>query len=151
MKKILLGFLILFVGFLFYSALFNNKNIPIKIDQENDFLISTTAPKEIQEIIKTSCYDCHSYQTVYPTYSKYFPISVLINRHIEEGREHANFSDWKNYNKESKSHILQEAIEQIEKGKMPMSSYILLHNNATLNQEKKKLLLSWLQMEKEKI
>ncbi len=41
-----------------------------EINANNDCLNLTNAPKEIENILKHSCYDGHSNQTKYPWYSK---------------------------------------------------------------------------------
>lgn len=151
MLKKLLVFSVLIVGLVFIFSLFQQKPKVISSRNEKDFLTITSAPKEIVSIVEKSCYDCHSLETVYPSYASYFPISLLINNHIKEAREHANFSQWTDYNTESKKHILQEAIEEIEQEKMPMSSYILMHNEAKLDTNQKQILLNWLKTQKEKL
>ena len=38
------------------------------------------------------------------------------------------------------------AKEQVEKGEMPLGSYTIIHKNAILNEDEKKLLLNWVEM-----
>ena len=151
MLKKLLFVAFLFVVIVFIFSLFQEKPEVISARNEKDLLNVTSPPQEVASILEKSCYDCHSLETVYPSYASYFPISLLINNHVEEGRENANFSVWADYNSESKKHILEEAIEEIEEEKMPMSSYTLLHSEAKLNPNQKQTLLNWLKMQKEKL
>ena len=98
---------------------------------------------KVESILKTSCFDCHSNHTSYPFYAQVAPISFWINHHVEEGKEHLNFSDWNNYSIKKKLHKLDEIIEEIEEHEMPLRSYTLLHTDAKLNEEASKLLVNW--------
>jgi len=44
---------------------------------------------------RRACFDCHSNETVWPWYSSIAPVSWLVQRDVDEGREKLNFSDWK--------------------------------------------------------
>lgn len=96
---------------------------------------------EIQTILKENCYDCHSNQTIYPWYSEIAPISYWLNDHVEEGKEHFNVSDWKNYSLKKKDHKLEELVEEVEEGHMPLSSYTWMHGN--LDQKEKEIMIQW--------
>ncbi|MFA9290460.1 MAG: heme-binding domain-containing protein [Solirubrobacteraceae bacterium] len=121
---------------------------PIILNKKLDFISITKPNKEIETILRNSCYDCHSLETKYPSYANYFPISLIINRHINTGREYINFSEWANYNADSKKTIIENSINQIEINKMPMASYKLLHQEANLNKKQKEALINWFRLEK---
>ena len=113
------------------------------IDESKDFVSVTNPPAQIATIIKTSCYDCHSNQTNYPWYTNIAPVSWWIGHHIEEGREHLDFSNWGDYSKKKADHKLEEFYEEVEEGEMPLSSYTRLHGEAALSEEDKVLLIAW--------
>ena len=52
------------------------------------------APPEVMEILRTACYDCHSYETDWPWYGYVAPVSWLLARHVKKGRADLNFSEW---------------------------------------------------------
>jgi hypothetical protein len=110
---------------------------------ENDFLVATAADEEIATIIKTSCYDCHSNQTNYPWYTNIAPVSWWIKHHINEGREELNFSEWVTYKEKRKNHKMEECVELVEAGEMPMSSYTIMHSESKLTAEQKEKLISF--------
>jgi hypothetical protein len=114
---------------------------------ENDYLVLAKSPDEIGNIIRNSCYDCHSNETKYPWYSKVAPVSWILKNHIQEGREHLNFSDWGNYSIEKRANLLEEIKEEIEKNEMPLRSYTVIHSNAKLSSNSKKLVLDWLSLQ----
>jgi hypothetical protein len=135
-KKILLVLLALFVIIQFFRI---DRDTPER-QAENDFLVLTNAPSEVSVIMKNACYDCHSYETDYPWYSQIAPISWLLNDHVVEGREHLNFSEWGSYSAKKADHKLEECIEEVDEGEMPLKGYTLLHGDAKLSTEEKILL-----------
>ncbi|HVD98093.1 MAG TPA: heme-binding domain-containing protein [Cytophagaceae bacterium] len=138
-KKIAFGFIVLLLVIQVFRI--DKTNPPV--DVKNDFISTTNAPLAVGQILKTSCYDCHSNETRYPWYTNVAPLSWWVKDHINEGREELNFSEWKNYNAKKADHKLEECIEQIEEGEMPMYSYTLSHSEATLSEAQKKLLIDW--------
>ncbi len=107
-------------------------------------------PLEITNILQQSCLDCHSNSTNYPWYSNIAPISWIIANHVNEGKEHLNFSAWENYNKNQKEHMLDELEHVVKLNKMPLKSYLLMHDVA-LSELEKKFLLEWVATTKENL
>ena len=92
---------------------------------------------QTKALMERACFDCHSNQTKWPAYSYVAPVSLLVAHHVEEGRHEFNLSDWGRNPSEG-----EEMIEQIQKGEMPMSSYLLLHPEARLTDAEKDLLVA---------
>ena len=132
-KKILIAIVILLVVIQFFGP--EKTNPPVKADLIADVSVKT--------ILKTSCYDCHSNETVYPWYSNIVPVSYLLMNHINEGREHLNFSDWENLDSLKKEKLRKEIWEEVEKNKMPLSSYLKLHSEAELGNTQKDIIRKW--------
>ena len=107
-KKIAWILLIVFIGMQFYRP---EKNRPEDENHLTPFLTETNPPEEVLGIMKTSCFDCHTDQTRYPWYNNVAPVSWWLDGHIEEGREHLNFSEWASYTAKKKDHKLEEVIE----------------------------------------
>jgi len=104
-----------------------------------------TPPQDVAAILERSCYDCHSNQTAWPCYSKVAPISWLISNHVNEGREHLNFSTWNQYSRKDQLKLLKELVEETGKGEMPLWSYTLLHSRAELNELEVQILKDWVE------
>lgn len=113
-------------------------------DVKHDYFSTVNAPAEVQMILKESCYDCHSNETNYPWYSNVSPVSWFLKSHINEGREHMNFSEWGLYTAKQKNKLIEESMEEIKENKMPLKSYTLMHPESKLDAEKKEILLNWL-------
>ena len=138
-SKILLGLLVLFIGIQFIRPDRSNPATDPSLS-----LAAVSAPDvRVTDILQRSCYDCHSNESRWPWYSQIAPISWTVAHDVEEGREHLNFSTWGNYPVDEKLHLLEELCEEIEKGKMPMGNYLLVHPDADLSEEEKVLLCQW--------
>lgn len=70
-----------------------------------------------------ACYDCHSNLTTWPWYSNVAPMSWLIQKDVDEGREILNFTEW-DRPQESES---DEIVEVVREGEMPPWQYEPLH------------------------
>lgn len=73
-----------------------------------------------------ACFDCHSNQTTWPWYANVAPVSWLIQRDVEAGRAHVNFSQWKGPHEGG-------VVEPVQEGSMPPWYYTLLHPKARLS------------------
>jgi len=99
---------------------------------ENQFAVVENAPTEVTEIMQRACFDCHSYETKYPWYTNVAPVSWIIKDHINEGREELNFAEWGTYSEGKRHHKLEECLEEVAKGEMPLKGYVVWHNEALL-------------------
>lgn len=107
------------------------------------FLTETNPPASVQAALKVACYDCHSSNTRYPWYSNIEPVSYWMASHVNEGKKELNFSEWSSYSWKRKDHKLEEVIEEIEKGHMPIDSYLWTHSDAKLSETQIKEIADW--------
>jgi hypothetical protein len=143
MKKILKWAAILLIVVLIIMQFFRiDKTVP-EYDKNLDIITVTNAPDEVAGILKTACYDCHSYETHYPWYSNVAPVSWFLQNHINEAREELNFSLWGSFSAKRLSKKIEEAIEEIEEGEMPMKSYTITHASAKLSKEEREKLIQF--------
>ena len=108
------------------------------------------APENVQAILKRSCNDCHTNETVYPWYSKVQPGAWFLAGHIEDGRREVNFSVWNTYEKSKKDRKLEEICEQIKYKEMPLPSYLWIHWSAKMSEADIKILCDWTETERAK-
>ena len=101
-------------------------------------------PPEVAEIVRTSCYDCHSHETRWPWYGYVAPASWLVARDVREGREHLNLSTWNRYDAEERAENFEEMLEVIDDGEMPPWFYTPLHPGAKLTDAERAALRAWL-------
>lgn len=117
----------------------------------NDFLQNNLVPEEIAAKLRTSCYDCHSNETVYPWYSYVAPVSWLVKRDTNEGREHLNFSDWQTFDKADMAEAYYEIADEVGEGEMPMKIYPIMHPEAKLSKEDRQAMVAWAETAAEKL
>ena len=113
------------------------------VDQKVNFVTVFKTPKKVEVILKKACYDCHSNETIYPKYAFVAPISWSIKNHINEGREHLNFSEWGHYNQDLKKSMLENAARSIKDYSMPMPGYVAQHPKANLTKAERVLLVNY--------
>lgn len=126
------------------------KNIK-PVDPAEDLLMQTSPPEHLADLIKSSCYDCHSNQTVYPWYSKIAPVSWYLQKHITKGKEELNVSEYGSLDKADKIKVLVDFCEVVEAGTMPLVSFTLIHKAAKLSQEDKEAICIWSEEEALKV
>lgn len=120
------------------------KNNNIAVSESSSSIEKIHAvPDSVMQILKTSCYDCHSNNTVYPWYSNIQPISLWLYDHIEEGKEELNFSVFGTYSIRRQFHKLEEIDREVEEGEMPLNSYTIIHRNAKIDQYGKSAISGW--------
>lgn len=115
------------------------------VEGKHNFVELMNTPAEVRQLLKTSCYDCHSNETVYPSYAYVAPISWSVKHHINKGRQHLNFSEWGTYSRELKEGMLKNAIGDLEENRMPLAGYVAQHPEARLTTDQKQRLTDYFQ------
>ena len=97
---------------------------------------------QTRELAVRACFDCHSNDTTWPWYSNIAPISWLVQRDVDEGRQRLNFSDWGNARSDRgrEGRELEEMGEVILEGEMPPPIFLITHSEARLSQAEKQAL-----------
>jgi hypothetical protein len=104
-----------------------------------------SVPANVHSILQGACYDCHSNNTFYPWYANIQPVAAILAKHIKDGKEELNFSEFGNYTNRRRISKLKGISRQIRSGEMPLSSYTLIHKNARLSAAEKRVLIDWMQ------
>jgi hypothetical protein len=88
------------------------------------------ATPETRELMVNACFSCHSNEVDYPPYASVAPISWMVQRHVDEGREAVNFSDFATDRGEA-----DNSVEVVEEGEMPPAYFTRfgLHADAKLS------------------
>ncbi len=128
MKKIIFWTAVIFAAIQFIPVDRENK----AVNKRNNFVDIYKTPANIMSILKNACYDCHSNEVEYPNYAYIAPLSWAIKDHINEGREHVNFSEWGAYSKELKQNAVEKTISNVRDLQMPLPAYITYHPKANL-------------------
>jgi hypothetical protein len=143
LKRIILIALTIFFALQFIRPAKNiaaNENDNLKNDISQIYLV----PENVKNILKASCYDCHSNNTYYPWYSNIQPVGLWMQFHVDEGKLELNFSEFASYNKSKQHKKLEEIIEEIKINRMPLPSYVKMHKGARLTQDEKNTVSNWI-------
>jgi len=92
-----------------------------------------------RELAVRACFDCHSNETVWRWYANIAPISWLVTRDVDDGRERLNFSQWGSDRQETRD--LDRAVTG---GGMPPVYYAWVHASARLSDTEKQQLVQGL-------
>ncbi|MFQ5676636.1 MAG: heme-binding domain-containing protein [bacterium] len=117
------------------------------VDRTNPAITSEVeVDEEVMQILRRSCYDCHSNETVWPWYSYIAPISWLVADDVHEAREHLNFSEWDKYDLQQRQHKLEELVEEVDAGEMPLKKYVFMHPGTEVSDDEVNVLKSWAEL-----
>ncbi len=141
LKIILLIAIIIFAGIQFIPT---ERNISSEVP-ETDFIKMYNPPEKVVNILQTACYDCHSNNTAYPWYNKVQPVSWFLEGHINEAKEHLNFSEFGQLSDRKKRSRLKSIAGQIKDDEMPLFSYKLLHKEARLDSASTTLMIEYME------
>ena len=140
-KIILAIVLFFFIAIQLYQPALNvNKG---QVDK-TDFAKVYTVPANVQNIIQNACYDCHSNNTKNMWYSNIQPMAWMMKRHIDNGKEKLNFSEFGSISSRRQISKLKGIANQIKDDEMPLSSYKAMHKKANLTKEEKSLIMNWM-------
>lgn len=143
MKFLRILFILLIAAFVVLQFIGIEKTNP-EFDSSGDFIVMENPPADIAQVLRSACYDCHSNQTVWPWYSNIAPISWMLEEHVVDGRDNLNLNYWGEFDVEDRAYVIEEMIEEIEEGEMPIPGYLITHSDAKLSETQKEKLFTWL-------
>ena len=109
----------------------------------NDISTKFAVNDNVASILKQSCYDCHSNNTVYPWYANVQPVTWWLQDHVNEGKKELNFSEFATYTPKRQRKKFTEIMDEVKEGKMPLESYTYIHKKSILTAEQKEALYKW--------
>jgi len=91
---------------------------------------------QTRDLTRRACFDCHSNQTTWPWYANVAPVSWLVQRDVNGGRRHLNFTEWDRTQRHAK-----DVASEVRRGDMPPWFYLPMHANAKLTDSEKQALI----------
>jgi hypothetical protein len=125
---------LVFVGIQFVRPRLTNPPVTADLD----------AAAEVKQILKASCYDCHSNETKLLWFDRIVPAYWIASRDVKLGRARLNFSEIGKLPVAQQKAVLFESVSQIELGAMPLPAYRRLHPESAIKQEQLGILKSYL-------
>ena len=96
---------------------------------------------QVGAILDRSCQDCHSSRTNWPWSSRVAPVSWIVSKHVREGREVLDFSEWATQPHSEDDRML--ICDAVSEGRMPLPEYTVIHRNAKLSKRDVELICGW--------
>jgi len=147
MKK----FLTILLAVFLIIQLFRPKQNKAEAPGSNNIAQVYGMPENVRALLQRACLDCHSNNTSYPWYAYVQPVSWWLDNHIKNGKRHLNFDEFGTYRIARQYHKLEETIDEIKEGEMPLSSYTLIHMDAKLTAAEQQVICNWAESVKAKI
>ena len=104
-----------------------------------------TIPGDVKTILAKACNDCHTNNTTYPWYANFQPVHWWLDKHVRDGKKHINYDEYTNRPLRYQFHKMEETIEMVKEGEMPLNSYTWTHKDAKLTEEEKAKITGWAQ------
>jgi Haem-binding domain/Cytochrome P460 len=125
---------IVFVGLQFVRPQLTNPPVTAEIQ----------APAEVKQVLRSSCYSCHSNETKLPWFDQVVPAYWLVASDVKTARAHLNFSEVGKLPPAQQKAYLFEAVNMIQMGAMPLPSYLKVHPDAKVTPEQLAVLRNYL-------
>ena len=90
------------------------------------------ASPEVKQILRNSCYNCHSNETQLSWFDQPAPAYWMVARDVRMARAKLNFSEIGKLPPAKQRAMLFEAVNMIQLGAMPLPSYRRVHPGATV-------------------
>jgi Haem-binding domain len=100
-------------------------------------------PADVKTILAKACNDCHSNNTKYPWYANFQPVHWWLNKHVVNGKKKINYDEYTNKSLRYQYHKMEETVEMVKEGEMPLDSYTWTHKDARLTDEEKNKIIGW--------
>ena len=94
---------------------------------------------QIDALMVSACYPCHSDQRNDPWYAKLGPSSWSTTG----ARGVLNFSRWAQYDAETRTVAIQMIGDAVQKKTMPPVDYTFFNHGARLNEEQQRVIVAW--------
>lgn len=139
LKKVLIALLIVVIAIQFIQPARNSNRQVMASGITKQYNV----PANVEGLLRTACYDCHSNNTRYPWYTSIQPMGWLLADHIKEGKAELNFDEFGSYSKRRQLSKLKSIAGSVKDGSMPIASYTWMHRDAKLSAENRALIIDW--------
>ena len=111
--------------------------------EANPVMKGSKVPAEVRSILATKCADCHSMQTKSPFYGHLAPVSWLMERDINRGRQAMNLALWDSYSADQQQTFAAKIVQETREHEMPLLQYRMIHWNSRVTGTEIRTLADW--------
>lgn len=101
-------------------------------------------PTKVNNILRNSCFDCHSSESKLKWYDKITPANFLVYEHVNQGRAALNFANFNELIPAQQKATLFYALNKVLADEMPLPSYSAVHPETIVQQSQIETLKSYL-------
>jgi hypothetical protein len=130
---------------------FNPTHVNPPVVAGSDLMVHDPPPPGIQKLLRGACYDCHSYETRWPWYSRVSPISWRMADDVNNARKRLNFSRWPHSSPRTARFFWNRISDVASSGDMPLRTYKWMHPAARLTPAQRQELAHWADQEAERL
>ena len=112
-------------------------------EKTNPLMETAKVPAEVRTILASKCADCHSMETKSPFYGHLAPVSWLMERDINRGRQAMNLALWDSYSAEQQQTFAAKIVQETRAHEMPLLQYRLIHWNSRVTDTEIRTLADW--------
>lgn len=109
----------------------------------NPMMESSKVPADVQTILASKCADCHSMEAKSPFYGHLAPVSWLMERDINRGRQAMNLTLWDRYSADQQQTLAAKIVQETREHEMPLLQYRLIHWNSRVTDTEIRALADW--------
>ena len=109
----------------------------------NPIMETSKVPAEVRTILASKCADCHSMETKSPFYGHLAPVSWLMERDINRGRQAMNLAVWDSYSADQQQTFAAKIVQETREHEMPLLQYRLIHWNSRVTDTEIRTLADW--------
>jgi cytochrome c len=111
--------------------------------QSNPIMESSKVPVDVRTILTSKCADCHSIGAKSPFYGHLAPVSWLMERDINRGRQAMNLALWDSYSADQQQTYAAKIVQETREHEMPLLQYRLIHWNSRVTDTEARILADW--------
>jgi Haem-binding domain len=145
MKKVFKRIMLVLLAALVVIQFIHPKKNKSEGAQPNYIGAKYAIPQDVKTILAKACNDCHSNNTRYPWYATLQPVHWWMDKHVVDGKKHINYDEYTHKPLRYQYHKMEETIEMVKEGEMPLDSYTWTHTDAKLSIEEKAKITGWAQ------
>jgi hypothetical protein len=120
--------------------------LPQRLDPAALAEVGASYRRDVQPIFQAACFDCHSTHTVWPWYHALPGVRQFLDGHVEDGRRALDMTDGFPFAPGARGLMeLRGIARHVGDGSMPLESYKLMHPDARLTDEQRRVIVAWAQ------
>jgi cytochrome c551/c552 len=126
--------------------------VPTKLNKKDLAAVGLAYQRDVEPILKQACFDCHSTNTVYPWYHEIPGVRQYLDSHVEHGLHDLDLTNGFPFDpKVPVMRQIRRIGRVVKSGDMPLWDYRLMHPQARLSDDQKKIIVDWAESSYQKL